>query len=542
MAGILGISTSGLLAAQQALDVTGHNIANVNTEGYSRQRVDLSPKEAQFNGGGYVGQGVSATISRVYDRFINDQLTSSTSAFSEADTLSTLASQIDNMVSSQATSVSPPLKSFFSAVNEVANDPASLPARQVMLGEAQSVSQQFNTLSTQLDDVRKQTNNQMGAMLDEINAYTQSIAVLNNQIVLDKSRSSDGQLPNDLLDQRDTLIAKIAEKVKVSTLQQQDGSINVSIGNGQSLVLGDTAVKLSMQSTRDVSSHKMILMDGRDITHQITGGQLSGIVQFQAEILDPAQQQMGLLAVGFAVQFNEVHTAGFDLNAQAGKAFFDVGTPLVTAGANTVGTITTNYDAATIGQLAPSDYQLSYDGSNFSLKRLSDNLVTAFPGPPPTTIEGPGFKIETSGTVTANDSFLIRPTFNAAQNLTSLITDPAEIAASSSAETMPGDNTIALKLAGLENKSSMLGGNATLNEVNGQLIAKVGTSTRSAKINTAAQQSLYNLAKQSRESLSGVNLDEEAANLIKFKQAYQAAAQAISTASSLFDALISAMR
>ncbi|MDP2901687.1 MAG: flagellar hook-associated protein FlgK [Methylovulum sp.] len=542
MAGILGISLSGLVAAQQALDTTGHNIANVNTEGYSRQRVDLSQKEAQFNGSGYIGQGVSATISRVYDQFITHQLTSSTSAYSEADTLSTLASQVDSMVSGEATSVSPALKSFFSAVNEVANDPTSLPVREVMLADAKSLSQHFNTLSTQFEDSRKQTNNQMGAMLDDVNAYAQNIAHLNDEIVLASSRASDGQLPNDLLDQRDAMVAKIAEKVSVSTLPQQDGSVSVFIGSGQSLVLGGRAATLALKGSSTDVTHKNILMDGQDITQQITGGELSGILKFQGEILDPAQQQMGLLAAGFAVQFNEAHAAGFDLNAQAGKALFDVGTPTVTAGANTVGTITTSYDARTMNQLAASDYQLSYDGSNFSLKRLGDNTVSAFPGPPPTTIDGPGFKIETAATVEANDSFLIRPTFNAAQNMASLITDPAEIAASSSADTVPGDNTTALALAALENKAVMFGGNATFNGVNSQLVAKVGTLTSSAKVSSAAQQALFNLAKESRESLSGVNLDEEAANLIKFKQSYQAAAQAISIASSLFDTLLGAMR
>jgi flagellar hook-associated protein 1 FlgK len=137
---------------------------------------------------------------------------------------------------------------------------------------------------------------------------------------------------------------------------------------------------------------------------------------------------------------------------------------------------------------------------------------------------------------------LIRPAFKGAQNIAALITDPSEIAASGSADTVPGDNTTALALAGLENQAILLGGNATFNEVNGQLVSKVGTLTSGAKVSSVAQEALFNQAKQSRESLSGVNLDEEAANLIKFQQSYQAAAQAISVASSLFDTLIGAIR
>jgi len=543
MAGILGTSLSGLMAAQQSLDTISHNIANVNTDGYSRQRVELSTNTAQYTGSGYVGQGVDvATISRSYDQFINNQLTSSTSAFSEADALSALASQVDSMVSGESTSVSPALKSFFNAVNEVANDPTSLPVRQVMVADGESLAQQFNAMSTRFEDLRDQTNNQMGATLSSINSYARSIADLNAKIVLGSNRSSSELLPNDLLDQRDALVAKIAEKVSVSTLQQKDGSLSVFIGSGQSLVLGGKAATLSLAGSDSDFSHKNILMDGQDITRQITGGELSGALKFRDEILDPAQQQMGLLAAGFAVQFNAVHAAGFDLNAQAGKAFFDAGKPAVISGSSNVGNVTADYDAQTIGQLAAGDYQLSYDGSNFSLKRLSDNTVSSFPGPPPTTIAGPGFTIETGATVAGGDSFLIRPTFKAAQNITSLITDPGEIAASGSADTAPGDNTTALSLADLENQAVLLGGNATFNEVNGQLVSKVGSSTNAANVSSVAQEALLNQAKQSRENLSGVNLDEEAANLIKFQQSYQAAAKAISVASSIFDTLIGAIR
>ncbi|MCF7988059.1 MAG: flagellar hook-associated protein FlgK [Methylovulum sp.] len=557
MAGMLGISSSGLMAVQQALDVTSHNIANVNTDGYSRQRVDFTPKSAQSNGGGFIGQGVDATVSRVYDQFIAKQMTSTTSAFSEADTLSTYAAQVDNMVSSDATSVSGPLNSFFNAVNDVANDPSSLAARQVMLEDARSVSHQFNTLSTQFDDVRQQTNSQMGAMLDDINSYTKNIADLNDKIVLASSRATDGQLPNDLLDQRDTLINKIAEKFSVTTQPQQDGSVNLFISSGQYLVMGNSATNLSLGDSTTAGTDKAILADGVDITKQISGGQVSGLLKFQHTVLDPAQQQLDLMAVGFAAKFNDIHngnntidplqTKSFDLNGKPGKDFFDVGSPTVKASTDSFGTVSATYDATRIGMLTADNYQLNYDGNAYSLTRLSDNTVTNVtvrdnPNDSKPIIEGPGFNIEITQDLAAGDSFLIKPVNNAANNLKSLIDDPAQIAASSTAAGVPGDNANALKLAELANTKLMLGGNASINDINSQMVAKIGTLANSAKVNSAAQESLFNMAKQSRESLSGVNLDEEAANLIKYKQAYQAAAQAISTASTLFDTLINAMR
>jgi flagellar hook-associated protein 1 len=551
MSGILGTAMSGLMAFQRSLDTTSHNIANVNTEGYSRQRVDLSARMPQFTGGGYIGQGVDVvTVTRSYDQFITNQLTASTSAFAETNTYSTLAAQVDNIVSSEASGLSTALKSFFNSANGVANDPTSLAARQVMASEAGSISQQFNRLSSQFESLRNEANSHMQGTIDDINSLAASIADLNGKIVTKMSHASGSQPPNDLLDQRDALITKIAEKISVSTIPQQDGSISVVLGKGQSLVLGASAAKLSMAGSAADPSHKEILLGGQDIGKDITGGELSGAIKFRDQVLDPAQQQLGLVAAGFTLQFNALHTTGFDLNGVAGTNMFSMGTPAlnvpVVADPSNVGSITATYDPLTIGQLTPSDYELRYDGATFSLKRLSDNTVTTYPGSPPTTITGPGFSISTGASVAANDSFLIRPTFNAAQNMATLISDPAKIAAAGTTggPGLPvlGDNTIALGLANLEKQATLLGGKTTLNGAYGQLVAKVGTLTHTAKISSSAQEALLNHAKQSRESLAGVNLDEEAANLIKFQQSYQAAAQVISVANSLFDTLIGAMR
>jgi len=552
MSGILGTALSGLMAFQRSLDTTSHNIANVNTDGYSRQRVELGTRPAEFTGAGYIGQGVNiAAVSRSYDQFITNQLTSSTSAFAETNTLSTLASQVDNITSNEVTGLSPALKSFFNAVNEVANDPSSLPARQVMTSEAGSLTQQFNTLSSRFEDLRKQTNNQMQASVDNVNAYAAGIATLNSQIVAASNGTSGA--PNDLMDQRDALVAKLAEQVSVSTITQQDGSVSVFIGQGQSLVLGVSATKLSLAGSNADSSHQNILMGGQDISKQITGGELSGALKFRDTVLDPAQQQLGLVAAGFAVQFNAVHTtAAFDLNGVAGIPMFGLGAvPVVASLAlGSTGGITADYNPADIGNLNPSDYRLDYNGATYSLTRLSDNasINIGTPGTLPASVEGMIIKPATLpvGSPVGPSSFLIRPTFDAAKKMTALITDPSKIAAAGTTggpgSPIPGDNTVALRLADLEKKSVLLDGKATFNDAYVQLVAKVGTLTHAAKISSSAQEVLLNQAKQTRENLAGVNLDEEAANLIKFQQSYQAAAKVISIASSLFDTLIGAIR
>lgn len=550
MSSILGTSLSGLMAAQRSLETTSHNITNANTEGYSRQSVDLRTRPASFSGAGYLGQGVDAkNVTRSYDQFITAQLTTSTSVYAESNTLATLSSQVDAVISNEKTGIAPAFNSFFNAVNEVADDPSSIPVRQVMLSEADALAQQLNTTAAQLEGFRGQNNNQMQAMVNEINGYAKNIAELNDKIMVETSLATSGQMPNDLLDQRDALVAKIAEKVNVSVLNQADGSQTVFIGNGQALVLNGKAAQLSLAGSPTDLTHKDILVNGQNITSQISGGALAGALRFRDEVLDPAQQQFGLLAAGFAVAFDDLHKTGFDLNGDAGQDVFGLGNPAlaipVIPDPKNTGSATATYDPATIDQLAASDYTLSYDGSDFLLTRLSDKTVTTFSGPPPATISGPGFTIDTDGIVAPGDSFLVRPTYEAAKNITALITDPKLVAAAgtgASGAPVPGDNTVAAGLAGLEKKSVLLGGKSTFSDVYSQLVSKVGTLTHAANTNSAAHKVLLGQATQTKENLAGVNLDEEAANLIKFQNSYQASAKAIAIANSLFDSLIGAVR
>ncbi len=538
MSSILGTSLSGLMAAQRSLETTSHNIANANTEGYSRQSVDLRTRDPAFTGSGYIGQGVEARqVSRSYDQFITAQLTSSTSVYAESNTLATLASQVDGILSNEKTGIGPAFISFFKAVNEVADDPSSIPTRQVLVSEAESLSSQLNTNAAQLEGFRAHANNQMQAMIEDINSYANSVAELNDKIMIETGLATSKQIPNDLLDQRDALIAKIAEKVSVSVINQNDGSQTVFIGNGQALVLNGKAGQLSLSGSAADLTHKDVLINGQNITGQISGGQLSGALRFRDEVLDPAQQQFGLLAAGFAVAFDDLHSNGFDLNGNTGQKMFDLGALPVTPSPTNVGTATATYDPANIGQLMASDYSLTYDGTTFSLKRLSDDSVTTFVGSP---IVGPGFQINVAGAV-ANDSFLIRPTFKAANNIKVSTTDPVKIAAAVTAGA-PGDNRKARELAALEKSPMLMGGKSTFSDVNGQLVTQVGTLTHAANANSAAHKVLLNQATQTRENLAGVSLDEEAANLIKFQNSYQASAKAVSIASSLFDSLISAVR
>ncbi|NOV32638.1 flagellar hook-associated protein FlgK [Methylomonas sp. ZR1] len=552
--GILGNALSGLTAFQRSLETTSNNISNANTEGYSRQRVELATRPEQFTGNGYMGNGVEvANITRSYDQFISNQVRSSTATFHDIDSFYTLSSQIDNITADETTGLAPAMKSFFDAVDSVANDPSSVAARQVMLTEAESLTQQFNTMSARFGDLRKRVNDNITSSVQELNGFAKTLAELNVKIVSDIGRSSGKQMPNELMDQRDLLLTKIAEKADVSYVAQADGSYNVFIGKGQPLVLGSAASTLSVVGDSNDVNQKLIMLNGQDISKQLSGGEISGNLRFRDQVLDPAQQQLGLLATGLATEFNNIHKAGYDINGNTNVAFFDLNSPTPQVKA-TVSDSTLVVSSAFVAPTSASGLGAAYrldvtatvPAATFSLTNLSDNTTTTglSAATLATTAATNGFSISFSGgSLTSGDSFQISPNFNAAAKIkvNAAITNPRQIAAAS-ATGLPGDNSNALKLANLETQAKMFGGKASFTQVYGQMISDVGSQTHAASVGRTAQETLLKQATSAKENVSGVNLDEEAANLINFQNSYQAAAKAVSVANSLFDTLIGAFR
>ena len=584
--GILSTAVSGLMAFQRSIETTSHNIANVNTEGFSRQRVESVAKSSQYTGSGYIGTGVEVTnITRSYDQFISGQLRSSTSAFGEVDSFKSYAAQIDNLLADPSTGMDPAIQSFFNSVNDVANDPSSIAAREVMLIEGESLTHRFGVISNRFEELKGQVNSDLKSMTETVNSYTSAIADLNKRIAADIGRANGQQQPNDLLDERDNILNKLADLVDLSVIPQTSGMVSVLMSNGLPLVMDGLASTLGVKANDfDPTRLDVTFTDIRGqeqvITDRIKGGKIAGTLRFRAEILDPAQQKLGAVAAGVAMEFNAIHRGqvdtlgnpiggGFDLDGNLGVDFFKfngVEVPAIDV-STSPSTATLNAKFSTVGadsaNLDTSDYLLAFDdpaGSGYTLKRLNDestpiNLTLGATGelmPTSVTDKLPGISLTiTAGSMAAGDQFFIRPTYQAASNLAMNITDSRKIAAATNLDAdgvtviagpMQGDNRNALSLANLANSSGMFGGTASFQESYGQIVSKVGGLTHAANISASAQQSLLNRATEARENLSGVNLDEEAANLIKFQQSYQAAAQAISTASTLFDTLIGAVR
>jgi flagellar hook-associated protein 1 FlgK len=602
MSGLLSTSLSGLIAAQRSLETVQHNISNVNTEGYSRQRVQQGTMPARYTGDGYIGQGVHVnTITRSYDQFINKQLNSSLSAFGDADRYHQLATRVDNIMADPSTGMAPVMNRFFDALNSVADDPTSIPSRQVLLSETESLAQNFNMMDSRFEEIRAQNNSDIGAMVNDINSLAKSIAELNVELTSAIGKTQGLRPPNDLLDKQDALLSKLAEIVNVSVVPQKDGSSSVFIGNGQALVLGGSSAEFTtIQDEFDPKRLEIGLKTSSGITNvtsQISGGSLTGSLRFRDEVLEPAQQKLGQVIAGLAMEFNALHNKGFDLSGTAGLDMFKFsGTEEVPVIKNPLNAgnavVTVNYQDVNVNPSAAanldfSDFKLTYvnagGGVDYTLTRVRDNQVInltattvagvstlSFAANQPANIDvsalpGIDITIDLSGgqTLSVGDEFLARPTYSAAQKIGVNIDDPRKIAAATNVEVdpvtkqpvldglgnpviingpMPSDNRNALQLAELRNKTSLSGGSASFGSSYSQIVSDVGALTQAAEYSSSAQEALLNQAKESREGLAGVNLDEEAANLIKFQQAYQASAQSISVARSLFDTLIGAVR
>ena len=636
--GIFGIGLSALNAAQAGLLTTGHNISNAATPGYNRQEIVQSTALPQLTGSGYIGNGVDvASVKRVYSDFLGQQVIQAQAQSSQLDTYYTQLQQLDNTLGDSNAGLATALQDFFSATQNVASNPSSVPSRQAMLAASQSLVSRMQALDQACTELRSGVNSQVTASVSQINSYAQQIATLNQKIIAAESASA-GQPANDLRDQRDNLVAQLNQQVSASVVKQSDGSYNVFIGSGQALVVGASALTLAaVPSPDDAGRTSVAYQDSSGNTQLIPdtslqGGALGGYLAFRSGSLDATQNALGRIAVGLSQTFNAQHRLGQDLNGNAGKNYFSVPTPTVLANANNKPGAAASASITDVGALTTSDYRLAYDGTTYTLTRLSDGTQSTTTTTPssgsPFTMDGVSV---TSATLSAGDSFTIQPTRGAAQQLSVLIQNTSEIAAASPIQasaalsntgtasisagsvdpattlnanlkdqvtitfhspydgqydvkdTTTGatlasnktytdggnisyngwtvqvtgtpaagdtftvgpnlsnasaDNRNALALAQLQTQDTLIGGTASYGDAYSQLVSDVGSKTRELQVTNDAQTQMLTQAQQSQGALSGVNMDEEAANLIRYQQSYQAAGKMLQIASQLFSTVL----
>lgn len=434
---VLSIGLSGALVSKRALATAGHNIANAHTEGFSRQRVEVDTRAPQLSGVGALGTGVKINnVKRIHDEFVASEMRTNASIAGGLQTNYDFTSQIDNMLADPNAGLAPTLHSFFAAINNVSNDPSSQSARQVLIGEARALSERFSYLDNRFESLRKGTNETLKSHIKDVNDLAQAIADVNWKVVLAKE-VTQGE-PSDLLDQRERLLHQLSEKVVVSTNEQEDGSLNVFIGNGQTLVLGKRAASLDLKANQHDPSELDVIYKNQGVDSVVTqfmkGGSIGGLLEFRENMLNASQNELGRIAIGVSKTFNDQHHKGMTLENELGGDFFkaiDSSTPLTLPSNTNEGdyalkTIITNTDNLTV-----SDYFLNYNDGLYTLIRAADDEIVGKFNSLPQEIKSEGFTIELErGTKIENgDSYMIRPTRAAASEFSVEIERANEIAA-----------------------------------------------------------------------------------------------------------------
>ena len=651
---LLSIGSQALLANRSALATVSQNIANASTEGYSRQNAEFVSVVGRQ--GTYIFD-----IGRATDQFITKQYWSDISSYESLNFQDTLISQTDNLLASSATSISAALDTFYISMQNVVDDPTSLANRELFVEEVAAISRRFNDLSAQLNVQNDAVNATMQAAAGNLKEYSNSIAQLNEQIAYLKGRD---QPVNELLDQRDVLVNKIAAIVDVNVVEQGD-SFNLFIGSGQPLIVGTTINEIELRTGNpDPSQPELYInMNGSevDITQQVTGGVLGGAKDFRNDVLNPSLNELGRIALALADATNVQHQKGLDLNNQlGGKIFADindngVNSNRVSASSGNLSTVQSAYaQIDDVSKLTLDDYQLAINSNDeLIVKRMpSGEVINLTKSTTPTLtdnsyyldsssgllnmqLDGISVEVQATGYFSVGDRFTVQPTRHAAAQITSEITNAQQVAlanpvridtnsnnvgsgvarvvitdpndtvfddiattgqlkppveivfdnagqysvfdvsnpldpqiinaatsyTSGDVISLPGydvtltgepqagdrfgfdfnkdgvsDNRNALALSAIQSKTLLMHG--SMQDHYSSIVEKIGAQAASGKINLTASLSVLSSTQNTLASIIGVNLDEEAARLVQYQQAYSASARIITVSQTLFATLL----
>jgi len=668
MAGLLGIGLSGILGHQAALNTTANNITNANTPGYSRQEVQFGAQTPQRTGAGSIGTGVNVeNIRRLANEYLTQQIREDSSLEGEQRTLNNELSRLDNLLGGDSTGLSKSLNNFFASLQNAAEDPTSLPQRQLVISEGEQVVKRFSALNEKFIQQRESVKTQMQQGAKDANALIASIADLNSAIAQSPGLAQ-GRMPNDLLDQRDEKLRQLSELVSIKVSPTEGAQVNVTLNNGQGLVIGNIAAELG---TRPSASDPLMLeftlgTSGRvvNVDSQIDGGKLGGLRHFQQQALAPAFDELGRIAIALADTMNSQHQIGMDLEGELGGLFFKefnsaaLQTSRVIPNANNqpasnaqLAVEITDSSALAAGTWslqfgATSSYQLTNDRTG----EVVSSSSLAVGG----KIIMPGFSIRLDGgTLTDGHSFQIQPTRNGAADIAMQVRREEDLAFASPVRAASGadnkgtgaisqgamlavrdpgtgallpafsptglaststtvtfgedalggltytinsggsnividapyvagenlfsevtsdpsyqgfqfnvtgqpkvgdifdiefntngvsDNRNAESLASFGTKNTLNNGSQSFAEGYAGLVENVGVQTRQSQLDLEAGKTLLEQSFNQRESVSGVNLDQEAGKLIQYQAAYNASAKVITVAQDLFNTLLQTFR
>ena len=632
MSSALNIGTLALNANLSALQVIGHNIANANTAGYSRQTVEMRSSGYQTLGGNFYGMGVElGTVAREHDVYLTREAQMASSvASADSERLARLQ-QLENLFPTGEAGLGAAMNDLLNAWSDVSSSPTNLAARSVVIGRGEELASRMRDTAGQVDVLASSARQQVGDTVDNINRLAGEIGLINQKII--ETQGSAGE-PNDLLDQRDSLIGELSQLVQVSTVAADDGSLSVFVAGSQPLVLGRNAARLAVvPDSTDASMPRIHFQQGSTsmaLSVGALGGELGGVMQFISEDLKEVENQLGRMALALGSTMNTQHQLGVDLRGGTGNNFFvppadAPGLPVIT---NT-GSGQLHAEVSDPTALQPSDYQVTFTGAGVDITRLSDGQTSSFAGLP-ADLDGLSFQLD-SGAASSGDSFLFKPFAAVARNMEMAVSAADRLAAASPVMVTPGSaNTGGMSIASLypvapsanlgdpvtltfladgsftatglgpgnpppdnvgppasynytpgqplqfngwsltlrgapapgdsfditaapATNNSQNAGNAvgmlalrdlatfdgvSLSNGYSAVLSDMGTRVQGAKFAASYSGQVASSTESARVAVAGVNLDEEAARLLQFQQAYQAAAKYMQIAQGMFDTLL----
>jgi len=461
---LMSIGTRAMFANYASMQTTGHNIANAQTPGYSRQTVEVATSGGQQTGAGFYGKGVDVvTVRRASDAFLTSQAQAASSMAAMDDARSTNLQQLESVFPPGDSGVGAAVGTFMNGFVDLANSPSDSSARQVILSDAAEVADRFATAGAQLDRLQNGVTSDLRNSVNQVNQMAKQVAALNANIAGLRGTSNS---PNDLLDQRDQLVKQIGNLVKVSTITADDGTMGVFIAGGQRLVLGAEAQQLAVTPDAANSARSTISISDSGTKHELSndllvGGSISGLLKYQNEDLVSARNQLGQMAAAVAARVNQVQGYGIDMGSPAGPGdpIFAVGGPVGIPNAHNSRDAAGNF-AATVSmtvtdgsQLKASDYTLAADpavGGNYLLTRASDgvqfSMTPSGGGFSYTRLSDgaamgnsvDGFQISITGSPAVTDSFELEPVGRAAVGMTRVLDNPTGLAAASAMTAVTG--------------------------------------------------------------------------------------------------------
>lgn len=536
MTDLLNIGAQATQLYKSALTTVSNNIANLNTEGYSRQSLDISANTMIPIGNTYLGTGSTLNqITRAYNGFVETNLRDTSSDLYNQQPVIDYGNRVIDIFGSPTSGLTSSLDRFYEASATLSTDPASVPQRNIFLTEAESLASSFQSLSGHLGDIDQESQLDINLQLSTLNNLTQQLVEVNAQ--LDRKPSLDQQ-PPELLDQRDNLLRELSEVVKIDVNERASGGVEVRLDSSAGTVLVNkltSATFTASFSENDSAATKIFanVHGSSSETLSVTGGLLGGLINFRSQILAPTVTALDHLAVTVNAEINAIQTTGVDLNGERGTALFEIDPNIGGAAGFTI-ILTDPSKVAAAGLLRMTNGDANTGSASLDYLAIPTGAVT--PAVTLTYDDVAGTFTDTSGGVyipDVNGLFSVGAITFELQGVPGT-GDTFEIGLNTNAA---GDNRNMALMVQLQNKSVMPNGNS-ISAGYAEIVNGAGNRVSLAMISQDAMQAIYDQAIQAKGMVSGVNLDQEASDLIRFQQAYQASAQIIKTASELFDAIL----